>query len=358
MRVHIVIYENINEWILGKFARRLCEELLKLGVDADISNHPDPLGDINHHIIYAGYDIRKATAIDTLMITHIDDIRKLDMLSSQMKVAKAGICMSRSLMNELVSGGLPPDKLLYINPAHDGVIKPRKIVIGITSKVQPDGCKREHLVEQLFNHISPDLFSLSVMGAGWRPMMERIREKGFTVHYAEQFDYEGYIELVPSFDYYLYTGQDEGSMGFIDALAAGVKTIVTPQGYHLDAPGGIVHAFNEESELIAIFKRIEEQKKSLVNAVAGWTWKDYAIKHVELWEYLRNGDASGKKLQSKYSDGINSMIASKEILDAGEIRKMKNKMRAGLIRKTVYRARELGAIEFVKKKIKDLMRGR
>jgi hypothetical protein len=350
MRVRIVSYEDINAWILGKFARRLCEELMRLGVNADISNEADYSADVNHHIIYLGYNESKASAMDTLMITHVDDIRKMDLLSSQMKVAKAGICMSKSVMNELVSIGIPSDKMLYINPAHDGVMKPRKIVIGITSKVQPDGCKREEIVEQLFDHISPDIFSLSIMGAGWDRIVERIRKRGFTVNYFDEFDYEKYVSLVPSFDYYLYTGQDEGSMGFIDALAAGVKTVVTPQGYHLDAPGGIVYAFNELEELVAIFKQIETEKKSLLHAVASWNWKDYAKKHLEVWEYLVNGTMP----QSQYTDGINSMMAPKQIMNEDEIKKMKNKMRTGAVRRTFFKIKKLRDIDFAKKKIREL----
>jgi len=61
-----------------------------------------------------------------------------------------------------------------------------------------------------------------------------MRKNFFEVEYHENFDYEVYKELIPTLDYYLYVGKDEGQMGFIDALAAGIPTIVTPQGFHLD----------------------------------------------------------------------------------------------------------------------------
>jgi len=355
MRIRIVSYEDINAWILGKFARRLHDELLKLGVNADISNVVDHTADINHHIIYTGYDIAKASAMDTLMITHVDDTKKLDLLSAQMLVAKAGICMSRSVMNELVSAGLPENKILFINPAHDGLIKTKKIVIGITSKVQPDGCKREYLVEELFNHISPEIFSLSIMGAGWNRIVERIRAKGFIVDYIDEFDYDKYIYFVPTFDYYLYTGQDEGSMGFIDALAAGIQTVVTPQGYHLDASDGITYAFNEGDELITIFKKIEQKKIALQEAVADWTWRDYAIKHLEVWRYLLHAPIENEGIQSRYTDGLNSLLMPKEILAADKIKEMKKKMRIETIKKTIYRARKTGGFQFLKKKIIGLI---
>ena len=52
MNVRIVCYEDVDAWILGKFALRLCENLILQGVQADISKAPDNSADINHHIIY------------------------------------------------------------------------------------------------------------------------------------------------------------------------------------------------------------------------------------------------------------------------------------------------------------------
>lgn len=353
MRVRIVSYEDINAWILGKFARKMKEELLKLGVQVDIANDPDDTADINHHIVYLGYKESAATSIDTLMITHIDDRNKLNRISDQMKVAKVGICMSAQVMNELASVGIAADKLAYITPAHDNVMKPRKMVIGITSRVYPDGCKREELVAYLFKHISPDIFSLSIMGAGWDKIVEDIRQNGFTVNYYEEFDYDKYVELVPSFDYYLYTGMDEGSMGFIDALAAGVKTIVTPQGYHLDAPGGMTHSFVEADELVAVFKEIEQEKRSLMQAVGLWTWKDYAIKHLEIWNYLLSPQK--EVAASIYPDGLNSLIGKKVLLDADRLNVYNQQLKRGNWRKLYHKVLRIRDVKFMTGKVKQLL---
>ena len=56
-------------------------------------------------------------------------------------------------------------------------------------------------------------------------------------------DYDEIKSHVPYFDYYFYPGLDEGSLGTLDALAAGVKTIVTNQGFHLDLTNGVTHGF-------------------------------------------------------------------------------------------------------------------
>ena len=49
---------------------RVAPATAPLGVAASISKQPDPLADINHHIIYYDYDGRKTTT-DTVMVTHI-----------------------------------------------------------------------------------------------------------------------------------------------------------------------------------------------------------------------------------------------------------------------------------------------
>ncbi len=294
MKVHIVCYEDVNAWILGKFALKMQENLERLGIIADISKVTNPEADINHHIIYLNYN-SKISSIDTLMVTHIDDSKKLNLLKKQLQFARLGICMSRETMNKLIKLGIPREKLTFINPAHDEIIKPRKILIGITCNVQKDGRKREVFIEKLSGDIDPSLFNFSIMGNGWQEKVNILKSRGFDVEYTSTFNYEKYITLIPTLDYYLYTGQDEGQMGYLDALSAGVKTIVTPQGYHLDAEAGINHPFNTYTELLEIFNEISSSKKKLIKAVEAWTWENYTKKHLEVWRLLlpnHNKDSS------------------------------------------------------------------
>lgn len=312
MKVRIVCYEDVDAWILGKFAKKLSEELNKLGVSADIAKTPNPEADINHHIIYWDYDGNQSS-VDTVMITHIDTIPKVLQLKRQLKVAEMGICMSSSTVKQLQMAGLPLDRLCYILPAHDGVIVPKKIIVGITCKVHYDGRKREKLLVQLLDHINCDEFAFRIMGEGWESIVSAMSSAGFSVEYFPEFNYEQYCSLIPSLDYYLYTGKDEGQMGFIDALAAGVPTIVTPQGYHLDAPGGIAYPFETLHDLVRIFNEIADKKRVLRNAVRTWTWADYAKKHKLIWEYLllHRDKEHFQQNVGKYPDGLASLISSR-----------------------------------------------
>lgn len=309
MKVRIVCYEDPEAWILGKFARRMEEELKKLKIDVKIVRKPDPKADINHHIIYVDYDGSK-NGIDTVMITHIDSIQKINQIKSQLKVAELGICMSRETADNLAKAGVPRNKLCWVSPAHDNIIKPRPLVIGVTSKTHSDGRKKENTILQLSSKLNPEDFAFKIMGSGWDKIVIAMRNKGFKVDYWPNFDYDEYTRLMPTLDYFIYFSWDEGSMGFIDALAAGVKTVVTPQGYHLDAPNGISHVIRSTEDIIKTFQTIGAERRVLTDSVADWTWANYAKKHLELWEYLYSGRESSyltKKSRTPGSDGIHSI---------------------------------------------------
>lgn len=303
MRVRLVCYEDVGSWILGKFALRLQEELRLLSVHADIAPVPDPAADVNHHIIYIDYGGRSGS-LDTVMVTHIDADWKFRKLQGQLRQGAVGICMSADTVKTLTRAGIPASQLCFINPAHDGAIKPRPLLVGITTRLYPDGRKREGMLLRLAQRLDPARFSFSIMGDGWDAIVAALRDQGFSIDYRAGFDLDAYRALIPALDYYLYLGSDEGSMGFVDALTAGVPTIATAQGYHLDAVGGLVHPFGTAEELYEVFARISAARQALVDSVAGWTWRDYALKHRDLWDYLLTGT---RPVALPYPDGLGSL---------------------------------------------------
>lgn len=291
MRVHIVCYEDVHAWILGKFALKLQENLTALGVRTDISKRSDRTADVNHHIIYFDYDAT-VSSLDTVMVTHIDFHWKLARLAVQLQSAEMGVCTSRETMENLAAQGLPRERLCFVNPAHDFAVAPRPLKLGITSKVQASGCKRENLLVEALEALGPSGptdFCLEIMGAGWDAQVERLRAIGYAVAWRPAFNRPEYLKLIPTLDYYLYVGMDEGSMGTLDALAAGVPTIVTPQGFHLDVPGGIDHPFVTAAELTWVLRGIAEKRRAQVEArvhsVASLTWRNYAKNHLLMWEF-------------------------------------------------------------------------
>jgi len=284
--IRIICYEDVDAWILGKFAKQLCNNLISFGRKADIAKIGDKTASIGHHIIY--YDANeKWASIETFMITHLDTDWKIEKVSHQLELYDMGICMSKETVTKLISLGFPAKRLCYINPAQDGVIRPRPLVVGISSKTHSDKRKNEDSIIDVFLKLPKDGFILKIMGMGWKDHVQRLKNSGYTVVYYDKFIYEDYVSsFIPSLDYFIYFSHDEGSMAFLDAIAADVKTIVTPQGYHLDIPGGIDYSINGPLDIIPILTQIYEDRMTRVSRVSSWNWKEYTRRHVLVWDYL------------------------------------------------------------------------
>lgn len=305
LRVNIVNKEET--WIFKKFADKMAQQLTEMGIEVSTSSDTRDDVDINHHIPYVTY---QPYCNDTLMITHVDNIKKLELLKKQLKIAGMGICMSKDTMNKLVSYGIPRNKLCYINPAHDNNRDIHKYTIGITHRCYDewDLRKRATALLDILDGVNPKYFRFAIMGAGWDAIVEKMREMEFEVEYYSDFIYSKYNDLMKQMDYFLYTGFDEGAMGYLDALAAGVGTIVTPQGYHLDVDCPIDYPCSTVKQFRDAFLDLQIRRENKLKAVSEWTWKNYTLKHLEIWNYLLKR-TNLKEIYSKqlcYQDGIYS----------------------------------------------------
>lgn len=307
LRINIVCQEE--SWIFKKFADRMYEWLLKYDVDVTVSADTRDDVDINHHIPYISY---KPYLNDTVMITHVDTTKKIVMLKKQLENVAMGICMSKDTLDQLVMNGVPREKLCYINPAQDNVIKPHKYLIGITHKCHDtnDLRKRKEAIFDVIDGIDSAYFKFFIMGAGWEEVVERMKSKGFEVIYYPDFIYDTYNELMQEIDYFLYMGFDEGTMGYLDALAAGAGTIVTPQGYHLDVDCPIDYPCTTVKQFREAFLDLQRKREAKIKAVSDWTWDNYVLKHLEVWNYIlkRKELKTIYKNQLCYSDGIFSVM--------------------------------------------------
>lgn len=316
-KIKINIICNDKGWILEKFANNLEENLKKMKIEVKQSDFFDKEADVNHYISYgalseAYHDHKFSNSIKTSMITHIDCSMKLKMIKMQSDYNTMGICMSRETMDKLAAYGIPREKICYINPAQDAIIKPKKFTLGITHKTHTtiDHRKRTEVLLDICKEIDSHYFKFKIMGSGWNEIVDKMRNMGFEVEYYAEFNYESYKELVPTLDYYLFFGYDEGSMGYLDALAAGVETIVTPQGFHLDIPEGITYPCETINEFVTTLNDIKLKREKRVNSIKSLTWQSYAEKHLEVWNYLTGRKKLGEimKNKHKYNDGIFSLF--------------------------------------------------
>jgi hypothetical protein len=293
MKCNLVLPQEWHGWVIEKMTRRLADEICALGSAAEVAVAASSGADINHFMAFMQIP-PEVPPHSTVSITHVDDSVRFRHALIAAKTAELAICMSSWTVKQLVDGGGDRAKLCFVLPALDEGLLPRRIVIGLTTKLYKDGRKREKLLVRLSREMDLSDFHFDIFGTGWDNVVPHLRQAGALVTLAvdsgdDQADYQRMRERIPHFDYYLYMGLDEGSLGTLDALAAGVKTIVTPHGFHVDLPHGITHPFREYGELRAVFESIREERNVRVRAVECLTWRKYAERHLSIWEAMLQG---------------------------------------------------------------------
>lgn len=302
-------------WILEKMAYQLMDCLPEFNVTAELSTTPVKTADINHWMI--GYDVQdQISTKSTLAITHVDRPIKFHVLRKRLQEANLGICMSRMTMEQLRLGGVPQEKLTFILPAHDADIEPKRVTIGLTTQLRPDGAKREVLLTETARSMRLDAFHFSIVGPRWEKVIPILEAAGATTDYSsgvmDNSEHRRLVlEKLKTFDFYLYMGWDEGSMGLLDALAAGIPTIVTPQGFHVDINDGITHPIYDSSDLCRVLEQISRERAQRINSVAKLTRREYARKHALLWHALDHGNVRLAKRdleQTEFSTHLEDII--------------------------------------------------
>ena len=311
MRINIIT--DKDGWILNKFATSVQSQLEKMGYEVAISYEFKGGYDINHYFTPGsiGWDcFSKVDDRTTFMITHVDSQLKIDKIVELTNKGAIGICMSKETRDKMLVYGVKPNRICYINPAQDGLLYPKKTVLGLTHRAYTDARKRNDIIVDVCKQINNKYFKIVIMGLGWEKIVEQLNDLGFEVDYYPDFDKEKYNDLIMHMDYYCYFGTDEGSMGYLDAVAAGIGTIVTPQGYHLDTNCPITFPVNTVDDIVSALKTIEKEKDEHFKFVQSWTWENYAKKHVEIWKYMTGTDTLENILcnRSNYLDGIFSLM--------------------------------------------------
>lgn len=307
-RVNVISPGPEDGWILYKFGESLCAELRELGIEANRTNRFDDSADINHY--FTSNQALQADNKTTFMVTHVDTALKLSLVQSGVERGAVAVCMSKDTRDKLISYGVRPDRICYVHPAQDGLMRPRKVRIGFTHRVYPDNRKRETMILDVCRMINPEGFKFQIMGAGWQSIVAEMQAMGFECDYYSDFDRDVYYKLIPNLDYYCYFGTDEGSMGYLDAVAAGIGTIVTPQGYHLDSGFPITYPVWTVNDIVDALNDIDKGRANRERFSNDWSWKNYALKHLEIWNYMLGSLTFDELLATRglYDDGLYSLL--------------------------------------------------
>jgi hypothetical protein len=295
-------------------ATRIAEYAPETGFEVTIGETERADADVNHWMSYAFANVAHNTPA-TMLITHLDDPYKVGLVKRELASGvDVGIALSSHTCDMLIAAGVPNEALAFAVPGHDFAASPRRIVIGLTTRLYADGRKRESVLVELARTMRLDAFRFEIFGSGWEIVIPKLETAGAEVSWwpgSEDFraDYNEMMSRVPSFDYYLYLGRDEGSLGTLDALSAGVRTIVTPQGFHVDLPGGITYPVWSQLDLERTFREIAADVKRRTSAVEHLTWNAYSKAHTTIWQALLDGRRSE----------INDLLAAQRVQKVRDI---------------------------------------
>jgi hypothetical protein len=278
----------------------LKSELIQSGFTAEISNNYNQSADINHFMSYVFAD--PCGGKTSILITHIDDTYKLAHIKSLQKKNKelVFVCLSRQTAQFLIAEGINQANVSYALPGIDPYVEPRKIKIGTSGRIYKDGRKNEKWLLEACSKIDISPFHFNFFGNGWEEIGHKLLKFGASVTIVvENAEFEKeraqLIENIKQMDFWMYLGQDEGSMGCLDAALIGIPLITTPQGFHLELPLGIKHEIESSKNLQNVLNLISFEYKELIKNRRNWTWNRFALDHLAIWNLI---DSKPKTLNS------------------------------------------------------------
>ena len=285
MKVNVISYEPKNGWILYDYAAKLNDSLRKIGVHSELTFEQHKGFDVTFHVNYWGLKELKQQSLHTTLVTHIDTNKKKEIVNAHSNSGVVGFCMSDETerMLKVVTGN---NNFFSLAPPAMVPSFKRKIKLLIANRLYPDGRKNEAWIIDFIKCFDIDNIEIKIIGSGWEGHIEKLNEQKYLIEYFNIFNKNKYVELLREAEYLLVVGFDEGAIATMDALAMGVKPIVSAQGYHLHYARDLI-LFKDYYDLINIAqemnKDIEEthdKSKDLAD------WDLFAIKHRDIWSRL------------------------------------------------------------------------
>jgi hypothetical protein len=299
MKINIVLPIKDN-WIFQDIANNLKKELKKNNF-VEISKYPKKNFDVYHHISYLNCNYKKIflNKVNTTLVTHVDSVNKFIILLKLNKYIDNFIIQSKDTLRKLEKY-INKNKLKVIYLPGNDLVPVKKINLGYFANKYSDGRKNENILENALNKLNPNFFRLTIIGNSWKKNIARYKKLGFEVNYIKKFNIKKYIKIIEGIDYLIYLGFDEGSLSFMDALRAGIKTIATHQGFQKDFQKYNNHKINNiHLDFERIIIKIQKEIENKVNFSKKFTYKYLAQKHLETWNAIKKSKKNLKHLKIK-----------------------------------------------------------
>ncbi len=230
-------------WIIEKLMHDIKNELIGRGCDVEIGS-PDQYDgqEVIFNSRYLDLYTNKAARINSVFVTHIDDILKEYEVRNFPLIVNSVICMSPSEAN-VIRGILNRSNIDVVGidlPARNLDVNPFKLCL--FSACYSDGRKNEKWILDYFNgrdEVFKSSFILQFMGDGWSNFnkdLDRLDLNYEIYRYSLNLknEYQYYKSKLSDVNYMFYMGFDGGAMSVYDSINANIPFIFPYNSYHLN----------------------------------------------------------------------------------------------------------------------------
>lgn len=287
--LRVNICSEPGDWILPKCARTIVEAAAGSDVDVRWNGEWHDSPDVVHGVNY-GYLERTpgaaSAALRTAQFGHLNPVVIADVYRHIATTADACVAVSQGSKADLLSVGVPEERIFVIEHGVDPTHRPRLVLgmVGRNYAPRTGGLDDRKGVGLLANFLDDpwvrDHVHVRIMGEGWGDLR------------AEFVPFS--MDALPGFysatDYLLCTSTIEGGpMPLIEGLAHG-KLMVIPQiGYAITYPSVPFEKGNLRS-LLDVTKSLWEAKAEqcapLARSVEHLTWQAWGSAHLEMWRQI------------------------------------------------------------------------
>lgn len=290
----VYIVEPIDQgWIIERLMRDVATVLTKVGIATRIGTGDDYQGEevIFNSRYLTAISVPQAK-INSLFITHIDDMNKESQFKATIKDFNSFVCMSPQDANFVAAlkgsrTGVSGIEL----PTRDLKVRPTRLAI--FSACYDDGRKNERWITEYFRDkstTSKQNFVFCFMGWGWEKFCSTMGEleMNYEIYRYSRFtpgEYDLYKEVLAKMDALLYLGFDGGAMCVYDAISANIDVIAPNISYHQNLLES-VSLFDDKAGFFGHLDRLDREITSRKEALQRRSIDAYAEQLLAHWNSL------------------------------------------------------------------------
>lgn len=274
--------------ILSIIAKDIVSELVNRGIDCKSGPYADYAGqEIAYHMWWRGAEPYSEAEINSIFVTHIDDVLKEHDLIALKGKFDSFVTMSEEDAAYLKELGFDSSKVYGLTlPIRNNYVRP--LSVGMFSNCYSDNRKNElWLLDYCKKESDSSLLNFVFIGDGWADFVRKLQDTGcsFEWHCVSRkmpYEYTFQQTKLAALDYYIYMGMDGGAMGSYDAYAQGIDLCISDDGYHKDIPD-IMYKFESRDEFFSQFDKIISKQRNRIDFFSKNTVHNYVTKLISIW---------------------------------------------------------------------------